>query len=521
MIRVLLIDDEAMILKGLRKLIDWEALGAVIIGEAKDGKAGLELIHKEQPDLVISDIFMPNLDGLAMLRSLREECSSVRVVFLSGYQEFAYARDAVKYGAFDYLLKPVGREDLAAVVGKAVQDIQEQGRYRVLKKEVSPVERQFMELLSAGGKQEELLESMAPLFLTDGGAVCAALRILRKKGMANSDENFNILKFEIYDQLSRYLGEQKRGCILKKDFGTCFFLLSAPDNRKQIRKLVDEAVKFLKDHYPIEIVIGVGAWDSEAGRLKYLYTTAKFSLEMYYFNEQKYIDYDEIQKNYSHSLDEYEENLRELRKMIVSNEKTAQINQLIKETVTLLGSIYYGNRSAVSNGCIVFSEELYRMLIDCGLIDNSYRQEHEEFLDGLRNKPTFHGLKELLLSYFDQLLLRIRLLSMQKESGATAKIKQYMQEHFGDPITLDEVAGHIGMNPAYLSAFFKKETGQNFKSYLTELRMKEAVRLIHTTDMKSYELAKAVGYRDDRQFREKFREFYGVSPQNFRKQKEK
>lgn len=521
MIRVLLIDDEAMILKGLRKLIDWESLGAEIIGEAQDGEAGLKLIRTEQPDLVISDIFMPNLDGLEMLRLLREEKSSVRVVFLSGYQEFSYARDAVKYGAFDYLLKPVGREELAALVLKAVQAIREQDRYSVLKKDVSPVERQFMEFLSAGGEQKELSESLAPLFIAEGGAVCAAFRILRKKGMINTDENFNILKFEIYDQLSHYLGERKLGCILKKDFGSCFYLLSAPDDRKQIRKLVDQTVKYLKDRYPIEIVIGAGAWASEAGRLKYLYTTAKFSLEMYYFNEQKYIDYDEIQQNYSHSLDEYEENLRELRKMIVSNEKKEQIIQTIKETVELLGSIYYGNRSAVSNGCIVFSEELYRMLIDCGLIDSSYRQEHEEFLDGLRNKPSFHGLKELLMSYFDQLLLRIRLLSMQKESGATAKIRQYMQEHFGEPITLDEVAGHIGMNPAYMSAFFKKETGQNFKSYLTELRMKEAVRLIHTTDMKSYELAKAVGYRDDRQFREKFREFYGMSPQNFRKQKGK
>lgn len=521
MIKVLLIDDEAMILKGLRKLIDWEYLGAEIIGEADNGKAGLELIRTEQPDLVISDIFMPNLDGLEMLRLLREANSSVRVVFLSGYQEFTYARDAVKYGALDYLLKPVGREELASVILKAVQTIRDEDRYSVLKKEVSHAERQFSKLLTAGDKQEELLNYVAPFFHVEGGAVCVALRILRKKEMINTDENFNILKFEIYDQLSLYLREQKQGCILKKDSATCFFLLSAPENRKGIRKLVDQAAQYLKERYNIEIIIGVGAWAGQVERLKYLYTTAKFSLEMYYFNELKYIDYDEIQNNYLHSLDEYQVNLTELRKMVFSNEKTTQINQLIKGIVELLGSIYYGNRSAVSNGCIVFSEELYRMLIDCGMIDSSYRQAHQEFLDGLRSKPSFNGLKELLLSYFDQLLLRIRLLSMQKESATTARIKQYIQEHFQEPITLDEVAGHIGMNSAYMSAFFKKETGQNFKNYLTELRLKEAVRLIHTTDMKSYELAKAVGYRDDRQFREKFREFYGMSPQNFRKQKEK
>ena len=111
MIQAILADDEGIIVKGLKKLIDWERLGVEIVGEAGDGAEALELIQKKAPQLVVSDIAMPGLSGLEMLRQIGSQRMNTKVIFISGYQEFSYAQDAVRYGAVDYLLKPVEQEE--------------------------------------------------------------------------------------------------------------------------------------------------------------------------------------------------------------------------------------------------------------------------------------------------------------------------------------------------------------------------------------------------------------------------
>ncbi len=111
MIQAILADDEGIIVKGLKKLIDWERLGVEIVGEAGDGAEALELIQKKAPQLVVSDITMPGLSGLEMLRQIGSQGMNTKVIFISGYQEFSYAQDAVRYGAVDYLLKPVEQEE--------------------------------------------------------------------------------------------------------------------------------------------------------------------------------------------------------------------------------------------------------------------------------------------------------------------------------------------------------------------------------------------------------------------------
>ena len=152
------------------------------------------------------------------------------------------------------------------------------------------------------------------------------------------------------------------------------------------------------------------------------------------------------------------------------------------------------------------------------VIRERYQNEQLSFIENIQSKLSFNKLISAIKDYYQQLFLKIQLLSGLRESQEITKIKQYINERYNENITLEQLADYIGMNAAYLITFFKKETGQNFKNYLTIVRMKEALRLLNSTDLKSYELASRVGYNDPKQFRKKFKEIFGVSPQQYRRQ---
>lgn len=516
MLKVILIDDEAIILQGLKKLIPWNRLGFEIVGEALDGQEGLLLIEEKNPDLVISDVAMPNLSGIEMLKAVSDN-KNRKVIFLSGYQEFNYVRDAMRYGAIDYLLKPVSEEVLTKTLERIRDQIWSERSYHVLKKKDSPSELLFQTLTSQKrtARIEDFLCEWAP---DKEGACCIALRIIPTSDK-NQEDNAGLMRFEIYEFIQEYLTQHLNGGIIKKEYSTCYFVLTQENNRKAIKTALKKLSAEIRNRYPVNVIIGVGAWLERDGELSHLYKTAKFALDLYYFVEEIYIDYEAISRDYTHSLAEYEEAVKKLEQTIVLHYASNTVVEEIVNCVTLLGNIHYGNKNVIINNCILLSGKIFSILLEYGLLEETDQEEQTKFLEKIRKKVTFRSLISLFEDYYSQIFLKIKLLSRYRESPEIVRIKNYIEEHFKEAITLEEIADYIGMNASYMSVFFKKETGQNFKNYVTEVRMKHALKLLNSTNMKSYELAEAVGYRDAKQFREKFKELYGVSPQQYRKKR--
>lgn len=515
MYKVVLIDDEPVILRGLKMLIDWAGLAAEIVGVAENGEAGLAEIELKKPDIIVSDIAMPGMSGIELLKEINGRGLNIKVILLSGYQEFSYAREAVRYGAVDYLLKPVGATELAAVIERTVQQIRLEESVHVLKKRDSSAEVCFQKIIQQKN-QNDSLEDIFRQEEVHSGAICVGLKILVKNSI-HTEENQNLIRFEIYEFIQQYLEKHKIGTIIRKEYNVCYFILFTGNDREKIQEQCDQLVNEIKQNHAADIIVGAGGWQDCRGRLLYLYKTARFALELYYFEEKRYIDYEEIDKEYHHSLEEYQKKLKEIKQNIIVNHHSEDILPDLMDCLKLLGSIHYGNKNAVINSTILFSSEIFTTLRECELVEKSEEDDNTDFLEEVRKKSTFKALLLLFQDYYGQLFLKIRLLYRNKESSEIVRIKNYIQEHFKENITLEDLADYIGMNTSYMSVFFKKETGQNFKAYLTEVRMKEALKLVNATDMNSYEIAEATGYRDVKQFREKFKEIYGVSPQQYRK----
>ena len=482
MLKVILIDDEIVILQGLKKLIDWSKLELEIVGEAMDGLEGLSLIEEVRPDIVISDITMPNLNGIEMLKAINEKNYDLKTLFLSGYQEFIYVQEAIRYGAVDYLLKPVTEDNLIMVLKRIIGSIKEERSYHHLKKQEGVKEQEFRQLLMANNTKCTV-EQFWP-----GGrkeVIAVAIKLLWKKSDLNVDENLSIMKYEIYDYLQSCL-EKQNNLLIKKDSNafSALIQLNECDNFPEVVLALEKEVL---RKYPVKFIVGIS---NKSTSVVKLYESAKRALDLYYFTEEKFC-HDGTRKN---------------------------IVDTIVDTVGILKDIHYGNRSALINECILLIGQIYLVLNDCGLVDDTYQNEQLSFIENIESKLSFNKLISAIKDYYQQLFLKIQLLSGLRESQEITKIKQYINERYNENITLEQLADYIGMNAAYLSTFFKKETGQNFKNYLTIVRMKEALRLLNSTDLKSYELASRVGYNDPKQFRKKFKEIFGVSPQQYRKQ---
>lgn len=234
--KVVIADDEGVILQGLKKLIDWKKVDVELVGEARDGQQLKKVIEQTDPDIVIADIMMPHMTGLEVIRWYNEMHSHAKFIFVSGYQEFTYAKEALQSGAVDYLLKPVARKDFEDAVRKAIQKLEEQNTIEIFKEEDDEMQNLFREINDGQGfenaelyqlfEEEEI--NFADHFFV---GICIGIRPDVASDMAHdSFERFNLVRFSVYNQISQKL--RGKAFVLRKDDCACILWACSPVERK-------------------------------------------------------------------------------------------------------------------------------------------------------------------------------------------------------------------------------------------------------------------------------------------------
>lgn len=206
--KAVIADDEGVILQGLKKLVDWTNMDVHLVGEARDGQQLKEVMEETDPDIVITDIMMPYRTGLDILRWCNEADMHAKFIFISGYQEFTYAKEALQSGAVDYLLKPVARKDLEDAVHKAIQKLEEQNTIEIFKEEDDEMYQLFREINDGQGfENDELYQLFEAEEIDFEGhffvGICVGIRPdLAADMIKDSFERFNLLRFSIYNQIA-------------------------------------------------------------------------------------------------------------------------------------------------------------------------------------------------------------------------------------------------------------------------------------------------------------------------------
>lgn len=523
---VLLVDDEEEVIQVIMKKIDWNALGFAVIGSASNGVRALEMAEKYQPDVVMTDIKMPYMDGLELARRLKKEMPTVRILLFTGFDEFEYAKEAVHLEVEEYILKPVNSQELTEVFGRLKKTLdQDREEKRSVEKlqtyyeESLPLlQANFFSSLIEGRIQEDELPRYLSDYRIDLSGPWYCISVFHTSSH-HVPENISplLLSMSVQKQVQERLGEKWRGKFFTYLGNTV--MLAQLAEKGAVSELTDDCDRFCRSMQRImgaETTAGIGkvfgnllasassyAGAREAVSYRVLYGTGRaINIREIAPTENAGFtasDDEGVQKLFKNihlgdkeaittSVDSFVDGL---------SKKAKSVHQYEVAVMELVGSIYrfasgnHLNPDAIKKGGENLYERVPRMDI----------------------KTLRDWLLDISLA-FSELLSNVR---SNTSKSYVEEAQNYVRANFNDKdLSLDKVCSRLGVSSSYFSSVFKKETGESFISYLTDYRMKEAARLLLETDEKNYTIAGKVGYEDANYFSYVFKKAYGMSPSRYR-----
>lgn len=521
MLRVILADDEPWIIKGLKKMIDWPSYSMEIVGQASDGQELMNLIETQRPDIVISDISMPHMTGIEIIKKIKENNLPIKVIFISAYQDFNYARDAVTYGAVDYIVKPVEKSKLDEVLHKTIDYFNERQEEEIRKGKLQHLEhknrdkeiQEILALLARGKLSAQANEYRLAQQWIQYEQYCLGIIELDYRGNRSerwTDHEAKLVEFAIGNILQEVVVSSGIGHVFMKN--NRYVYLSSEVTKAEIfaHDILEKIRSFLK----LNVSIGISAPVNELLSLSAAYGQAEQALERKFFDglNDVYVYKPAEQKQ---SL---EQQIYNCQQEVIRN-LTSRLWEEAKASLTgLFDTIRlasYPSRSLTLAACFSSVMSIMQALTKTGALSSAAIDMHE-LQNKLEEYETYEELKAEIIRVLNEFHLGLNDQAGNQGKLLMAKVVQYIHDHYNEEITLESVASIAFMNPYYFSSFFKKHTKTNFKQYVTDIRMKEAVRLLTQTDMMIYEIAEQVGYTNARHFSDMFKKHIGKVPNDYR-----
>lgn len=523
MYRVFLVEDESLIRQGIKNLIAWNDYGFSFAGEAADGELAWQQIQKDTPDIVITDIRMPFMDGLELSRLIKRNYPQITVIILSGYDDFSYAKEAIGIGVDQYLLKPLTREQLTDVLLEVKK-----------KKEKEQEKFQYMEQFSRE-VQEYLTSSHRGFFeaLVSGKYIVSdLLERSERLGIHLAAEAYNIILVLVEDkriheayqveekdyQAELYHAVEHREGIDMFSAGVDLIAFLVKSSKEDIMQKTESFAKELGDI--ITSTIAYGEPEFRLSMIKQCYQSARrrlFYIEGSIAEEKSDLySEEEMQMLTSHNIEASKVDQRIVEKFL-ANGLQSDLSCFVDDYFASLGE--NAMRSFLFRQYIV----MHIMFTVKSFVEKlSLPKEtakadltvDSELLDAF---SSIDSAKEYTTMFMSRALEVRDQNAQSKYSSMMDKVIRYLKENFSDhEITLGKVAQVANVSAPYFSGVFSQQMGKTFVEYLTELRMEQARELLRCTDKSSGDIAYEVGYNDSHYFSFLFKKVNGCSPRDYR-----
>ena len=538
MIKIFLVEDEIAIRKGIKNSIDWEKEGYEFVGEAGDGELAYPMILKTKPDILITDIKMPFMDGLQLSKLVRKELPATKILILSGYDEFEYAKEAIKLQVAEYLLKPISSAKLLDVLAQVKEVIRQEQEEKELIKKYKEDMKENREL-----EKERFLNQI----ITQNLSLAQILETGESLGMDLSAPLYNVLllkitenggKQETYAEIESALDTLSGVFSFRRGVDEWLFLLTADDAEKMERRIEScrKTVRQIteKTDPPVEYF---GALGNPVERLREIKNSLKEAEKKFAFQYlKKWNQILEIPVRDVGLSENPQTEKKENEELLISSVQVDKLNHKIIENF-----IHTGLRREVSN----FVDDYFMSLGEKSVQSLMFRQyvamdfylAAVAFLErlGFSSKElvercgdlkemeqviqTIEQTKEYIKKVLDATLECRESVSRKRYSDLLKEAVSYIEHHYEEEdISLNQVAASVNISPSHFSTIFSKEMGETFIEYLTNVRMERAKQLLRSSTMKTAEIAYAVGYKDAHYFSYLFKKVQKCTPREFRTQ---
>ena len=535
---VLIVDDEQLIRQGLRARIEYLGIDVDEIFEADNGLMALGIQDEHPIDLVITDIRMPDMDGLELIQEMQKKNNQIKFVVLSGYAEFSYAETAIRLGVKAYLLKPVSNDDLKAAFDKAYKEMEQTASVRQevqmkkrmdREKQVYQQEKALNALFSSQEAGAVTREQLCKLCGYDekmwaGGAESVLyLAILHINKESFEHQRFRPVDHELVRFMIRNIFEEIQAPCEKllvnslSDTRQMYGIFIGDDKKKlrmEVERIYLRMRSVLEKKMGIYLTIGVsrcrsqleGKETSEARQaLKQRIIYGKANI--YFYEDIRILGEQEFPVSQLHLLEQY-----------IEHNEIFKVKNLVQE---------------------IFSEELVKKYGSAylrimwirilNLLLHHYERrgrnaaEIEKMLQNYNLLDRIQSLQEIRQKIIEMVMECVSTESVA-DANARSKIQMaigYIQEHFAENLTVNVLAEHYGMSPNYFSSMFKKEMSRSAVNYITELRINQARELLYHSELSVVDISKKVGYEDSQYFFRVFKKYLGMTPLQYREESRK
>lgn len=536
-IKVFLVEDEVIIRQSIKNNVEWEKYGYEFVGEAADGEMALPLIKELKPDILITDIKMPFMDGVELGKILKEEMPGISIIFLTGYNDFSFAKEAISIGVEEYLMKPVTGNQLIAALDKVKDKIE---KNKIITENMSRLEKESQKNIQIRRYRffGELVRSKIPVskLITMGNELgisimASAYAVILIKFYFNhlDDEERKCQAEEVNMLLSKADSQQNAVMFQRATEGYIFLLKVQSDGEidKVRERFLDQIKTIASGFEDLGYFVGVGETVHRIHEISHSYDTASVAFaKQYEMEKNRIIYYSELDKkeerdDISVNIDFREINMEKTDKSVLvkflksgaKEDADGFVENYFKAFGEKNMESFLFRQYIVLDICVIINEFLKQIQGAKKYAADKMFGENYKFSDVDTLEKTKSYVKKLITMVINLRSERV----IKKYQPMIEEATEYIKEHFSDDdMSLNAAASIVGLSPSHFSTVFRQEVGSTFVEYLTMVRMEEAKTLLKCTSLKSSEIGYRIGYKDPHYFSFLFKKTQKCTPKEYR-----
>lgn len=512
MCNVLIVDDESLIVEGLKVLIPWSELGVKDIFIACNGEEALALLRENTVDIIISDITMPKMNGLQLIKEVKKVSDRTKCIILSGYDDFAYAKEAIYLGIENYILKPINEVELVETLKLTMDKLKNEELEQAFEDEELETIRDNIYKRWITNKisvyELEKREFVLNIGLNYKSYVVALVK-LKENNIQLNDIKMNLFKAI----------DDKSGTVIYLD-NNMFAIILASDyiiEENQLYYDLKEVILKFKKHRKEDLFISVGNVVSNPGNLYKSFERAEYLQDylLQYGYNSVVSDY-KIDKSKQRLMDNLGIDLSEFNKVLLAQDIKA-IDKYLDEVFNKIKESQGISPSYIKNISVKLILCLKKVCDELGVNGYKINEYLNDLIDYVCSQETIEEMQNTIKQECYEF---IRAVGNQEYTPVIRQVINYVNIHYYEKLSLKILSQSYNINTSYLGQVFTKEVGMSFSDYVNKVKNEKAKDLLLNSNLKINDIAKAVGFEDTSYFYRKFKSYFGVNPQAFREVKQ-